>query len=167
MPTDLSSREKFEQSVTRYADSLYRVAYRLTGSEDRAEELVQETFLNAWKGIDSLQDLTKLRGWMFAILRNQYSKSMRREAKVPATNALSMNDVVDTDKVHAESNDQIQLALSRLDEEQRLPILLVTMEDLSVAEAAEILQIPKGTVLSRMHRGKQRLREILNSGILT
>ena len=72
MPADLQSRELFERCISQHADSLYRVAFRLSGRRELAEELVQETYLNAWNGIESLSDVSKMRGWMFAILRNQF-----------------------------------------------------------------------------------------------
>jgi len=125
-------RKLFEACVESCSESMYRVAWRMTGDAGTAEELVQETFSQAWQKIDSLRD-------------------------------SAVESVVDH-RLESGKNEQadiVQRAIEQLNDNQRLPILLVSMEGLSVDEASEILNIPRGTVLSRMHRGRQRLKEII------
>lgn len=151
---------KFEQCVDACADSLYRVAFRMTGNQTLASELVQETYLNAWRNISKLNDTNKMRGWMFAILRNQYSKQVRAETKtVAAPEHLDRVSVIKDQR--KQDVDAVQDALASLDEKHRLPVLLVSMEGLSVNETADILDVPRGTVLSRLYRGRQKLKQIL------
>ena len=163
MPEEVQKRRLFEQCVNRHADSMYRVAFRLTGTADLAGELVQETFLNAWRGLDSLQDPEKMRSWMFSILRNQYRKSMRAVSRARQIAAGSLDTL--TDRAPGELSDEserVQQALNSLDDQHRFPLLLVTMEGLSVDAVAEMLDVPRGTVLSRLHRGREKLRRKLN-----
>lgn len=153
-------RKLFEACVESCSESMYRVAWRMTGDAGTAEELVQETFSQAWQKIDSLRDSTKMRSWLFAILRNQSLKAFRKKRP---TASLAVESVVDH-RLESGKNEQadiVQRAIEQLNDNQRLPILLVSMEGLSVDEASEILNIPRGTVLSRMHRGRQRLKEII------
>ena len=99
---------------------------------------------------------------MFAILRNQFLKSVRKKKPVASPEVESVVDHRSEESELEENVDVVQQAIKQLDEDQRMPILLVSMEGLSVDEASEILQIPRGTVLSRMHRGRQKLKELLN-----
>lgn len=160
---DLSdTRKLFDACVEKCADSMYRVAWRLTGNSGDADDLVQESYVQAWQKIDSLRDPDRMRSWMFAILRNQFLKSVRKKKPMASTEVESVVDHRSDESAAEENVDVVQHAIKQLDEDQRLPILLVSMEGLSVDEASEILQIPRGTVLSRMHRGRQRLKEILS-----
>lgn len=157
-------QQQFEQCIEQCADSLFRVAFRLTSNRTLASELVQETYLNAWKNIHSLKDKTKLRSWVFSILRNQYTKILRAEKKA-ATTHDSLEQFVaneNTSSQRDEAVDRVQSAIGQLDDNHKLPILLVSMEGLSVDEAATILDLPRGTVLSRLHRGRQKLKAILS-----
>ena len=132
----------------------------MTGNESLARELVQDTYLNAWKNLASLSDIQKMRGWMFAILRNQFTKQIRTEArKVPTSDQVERVAAIPAAK--NESHEMLHEALGQLDEKYKLPLLLVAMEQISVEEAAAILDLPRGTVLSRMHRGRQKLKEVL------
>lgn len=155
-----SIQQTYERCVETCADSLYRVAYRLTGDRVLASELVQETYLAAWKNLTSLADSNKMRSWMFAILRNQYSKLIRKESKTAQASELAF-DVPQQTAPSNETVDRVQQAIARLPENHRLPILLVAMEGLSVEEAAGVIGIPKGTVLSRLHRARQKLKAFL------
>jgi RNA polymerase sigma-70 factor (ECF subfamily) len=148
-----------EAAIEAHADSMYRVAFRLTGDRERAEEIVQETFIGAWKGIRGLKEPDKIKSWLFGILRNQFHQSIERKQRILRTEPLQ--DTVASDWNTTDLQEQVQHALAELDEDHRLPILIVSMEGWSIEEAAEMLGIPKGTVLSRLHRGRQRLKEIL------
>ncbi len=163
MPKDSDPRKLFEACVESCADSMYRVAWRLTGNSSAAEDLVQESYSQAWQKIDSLRDHSKMRSWMFAILRNQYLKAIRKKRPVASPEVDLIVDRRCDKTEEYENADIVQRALEELDENQRLPILLVSMEGMSVDEASEILDIPRGTVLSRMHRGRKRLKEIIET----
>jgi len=157
-----NTRQLFEACVETCADSMYRVAWRLTGNSGEAEDLVQETYVQAWQKMDSLREPNRMRSWMFAILRNQYLKSVRKKRPTATDDVENIEDKtapVEQDK--EDPSDVIQKAMMQLEEDQRLPILLVSMEGISVDEASGILGIPRGTVLSRMHRGRKRLKEII------
>ena len=155
------AQRQFEECVECCADSLFRVAYRLTGNRTLASELVQETYLSAWKSIDSLKDPDRIRAWMFSILRNQYTKLLRKEKRhVPTSEHLS--DFSKPDPTNENAVDRVQAALAMLDDNHKLPVLLVSLEGMTVEEAARVLETPRGTVLSRLHRGRQKLKEILS-----
>lgn len=152
-------RRLIESAIEVHADSLYRVAFRLSGNRDQAEEIVQETFIGAWKGIHQLRDRNKIKNWLFGILRHQYYQSIEKTKRLPKLEVINdpvapMNRVLDL-------QEQVQSAIAELEEEHRLPILLISMEGWSTQETAEFLGIAHGTVLSRLHRGRQRLKEKL------
>ena len=153
--------QRFEECVECCADSLFRVAYRLTGNQTLAAELVQETYLNAWKSIGNLKDPDRMRAWMFSIMRNQYTKLLRLEKRsVPTKEHL--NDVSKPEIAENDTADRVQAALARLDDKHKLPVLLVSLEGMTVDEAAAILETPRGTILSRLHRGRQKLKQLLS-----
>ena len=161
MPADSQHQELFESCVDQHADSMYRVAFRLTGDRELASELVQETYLHAWKGLDSLRDKTRMRSWIFGILRNQYTKLLR---KLPKATQLAQPESVQSDPPQAEpeiSRQMVQQAIQQLDDKHKFPILLVSMEGMSAEAAGEILEVPRGTILSRLHRGRQQLKILI------
>jgi RNA polymerase sigma-70 factor (ECF subfamily) len=162
MRNDDHRRRLYEQCVDQHAASLFRVAFRLTSSRDTAEELVQETYLCAWRDISKLNDVSKLRSWMFSILRNQYGKSTRRRGLQQTLTDPMIENLADR---RAASRDeiqgQLQNAINGLGDDFRMPLLLVSMEGLSVDEAAAVLEVPRGTVLSRLHRARRRLKAVL------
>ncbi len=167
MPIDEPLRRLFESAVDEYADSMYRVAYRLTGCRDAAGELVQETYMQAWRNLTTLSDRSKIRGWMFAILRNQFSKQRQRSQRYrPLTEPLASELVRADRQTPTDQQEMVQSAISQLDDDHKLPVLLVSMEQMSVDSAAEVLGIPRGTVLSRLHRARQKLKDILERQIL-
>lgn len=161
MPESNPRRQKFESCVASCADSLYRVAFRLTGRHAIANELVQETYLNAWNGLDNLKDDQRMRSWLFAILRNQWKKLNRNEARNVSTQPIDEEPIGSSPPRKSEWEDELQQAFHRLDEPFRLPLLLVVMEGMKTDEVAAILKIPRGTVLSRVSRAKQKLKQVL------
>ena len=101
-----------------------------------------------------------MRGWLFAILRNQYSKLIRKEARSTQTTE-HLDAVAVFEKPVDQTKEVVQLAIEQLDESHKMPLLLVSMEGMSVEQAAETLGIPRGTVLSRLHRAREKLKQIL------
>ena len=161
MTTPDSTQACFEQCVREHADSLYRTAYRLMGREELASELVQETYCQAWKNLSQLKSPAKMKSWVFTILRFQYTKFLTREKRQHRQSLEVADEPYVSNPAGTVHTDDIQEALKSLDENSRLPLLLVTMEGFSVQEAAKILEIPRGTVLSRIHRAKQKLKQRL------
>jgi len=161
MQTDHKLQQLYEECVLACADSMYRVAFRLTSNSTLANELVQETYLSAWKSLGSLKDRNKMRGWMFAILRNQYTKLIRKESKAAKSTELIENVPAEPQSENNQNVDFVQSAIETLEDKHRLPLLLVSMEGLSVDEASKILDVPRGTVLSRLSRGREKLKTAL------
>ena len=156
-------RLDIRQLVSDHHESVYRYAYRLTGSAADAEDLSQQVFLIAQTKLDQLRDENAARGWLFTILRNCFSKSLRRRQPVPAAN-LEMN----VDEIAEEmpldgpfDEERLQTSLNQLPEEFRLVLRMFYFEDCSYREIADRLGVPIGTVMSRLSRGKGYLRSKL------
>jgi RNA polymerase sigma-70 factor (ECF subfamily) len=159
-------QQEYECWVREWAPGLYRLAVRLCGRRELAEDLLQETFCEAWKFRDKLSDPEKARAWLFQILRNRWSHHLRDSGRrlKPSHNAEALDAAgaqgPDAIALIAES-DFVQRALDQIEEDLKLPFLLVVMEGYSCQEAADLLKIPLGTVLSRLHRARQALRAVL------
>jgi len=151
------------QVVADHHAAVYRYAYRLTGSECEAEDLTQQVFLTVTRKLGQLRNAESARSWLFAILRNAFLKSRRRQRPIPAGNLD-----LDVDQVAAElpedapvSSEQLQRALDRLPQKFRVVLSMFYYEDLSYREIAEHLHVPIGTVMSRLARAKRQLRSTL------
>jgi RNA polymerase sigma-70 factor (ECF subfamily) len=138
----------------------------LSGCAQDAEDLTQQTFLFAQRKYEQLREPEKCRAWLTAILRNAYRKSYRRQA---AGNAVSLEDTAEPagEVLRDQPLDQeeLQAALADLPEEYRSAVILFYLEDLSYKEIATTLEIPIGTVMSRLSRGKEFLRRRLRAEI--
>ena len=179
----LVTKDYFSRCVEENLDALYGVALRLTGARADAEDLVAESVAKAWAAIDSLEDRSRFRPWAFRILRNCYISEFRKKAVRPVETTYDELDVGDGDVTSflmEESDDflrwwaspeqaffknvlaeEIMQAIDRLPESFRVTILLVNVEGLTYDEAAEALGVPKGTVRSRMKRGRTLLQKAL------
>jgi len=165
-PSD--KRQQYERWVEDHSSDLYRFAYRLSGRADLAEDLTQETFFHAWRSIHTLRDPDRARAWLFQILRHRWSHLVRHDARRPNITA-PLHAVADRGDRAADNplqrladRDQLQHALDQLDERYRLPLLMVLAEGMTCREAAEQLDIPLGTVLSRIHRARATLQSCLS-----
>lgn len=154
-------RARYEKLVREYSDDAYRYAYWLCKDSGMAEELVQETFLRAWKAFDSLQDEKAAKGWLFTIIRRENARQYERKR-------LDMVDDVDFGRVEGSkaydtSTEAFVLrrALEQLAEEYREPLILQVIGGYSSAEIAEQLGIKPGAVMSRLFRARQKLRALL------
>jgi RNA polymerase sigma factor (sigma-70 family) len=149
--------------VADHAEVLYRYAYRLTGSVADAEDLVQQTFLVAVGKMDQLRDPAAARGWLFTVLRHAWLKSKRR----PSPRVSSELDVdisllaVELPDRFAIDPEELSSALEELPDEFRLVLVSFYFEDCSYKQIAERLELPIGTVMSRLSRAKQHLRNRL------
>jgi RNA polymerase sigma-70 factor (ECF subfamily) len=171
---DARERAKFEEEVLQLADQVYRVARRLVSSREEAEDLVQETYARAFRSWRSYTPGTNLRAWVFRILTNLNIDRGRREQRAPVTEPLEEGDyflynrleedggAADEERVVERlSQDGIVRALSAVPHDFRDVIVLVDIGDFSYQDAAQILDIPVGTVMSRLHRGRRVLKREL------
>lgn len=156
------SRQPLTALIEEHAEFLYRFAYRLSGSAADAEDLVQQVFLAAHAKYDQLRAPEKARAWLVAILRNALRKNHRRERPIPVTDTGGgMEPVTESELEQLLNAESVQVALSDLPEEFRSTLVLFYFDDLSYKEIAELLDVPIGTVMSRLSRGKAYLRERL------
>lgn len=146
--------EEFERTALPHLRSLLRFARRLTGSSEQAEDLVQETFLLAWRGFGQFQPGTNIRAWLFRILLNAQRGHGRRPS---ALTLIKPPDPVAPEQQRIEVMD----ALDRLPEDQRVALALSVIEGFTGPEVSEILQVPLGTVMSRLSRARQAMRAML------
>ncbi|HET7568702.1 MAG TPA: sigma-70 family RNA polymerase sigma factor [Gaiellaceae bacterium] len=173
-------RVRFEEEALELADQVYRVARHLANSREEAEDLVQETYARAFRSWRSFTPGTNLRAWLLRILTNLNIDRGRRQQRAPQMQALEANDyflydklsesgdgVPDEDRaVERLSQDDIVSALSAVPHDFRDVIVLVDIGDFSYQDAAQILDIPIGTVMSRLHRGRRILkRELAESAL--
>ena len=144
---------------------LYRYAYRLCGSATDAEDLTQETYLQACRKWDQLRDATRAKGWLCAILRNCFLKRLR-DGDQPTTGLGNFESVPapETDsgsELFGIDSEQLQAALRELPEHFRSPLILYYFEEFQYQEIAEQMDVPVGTIMSRLSRGKAYLRQRL------
>jgi RNA polymerase sigma-70 factor (ECF subfamily) len=152
--------QSIQQLVEQHYASLYRFAFRLSGSAADADDLTQEAFCQAQKNLAQLRDGARAKGWLFTILRNAYLhklRALRRERVVPP-GSLPDHPVPMPDPLPEIDSEALQRALAELPEEFRTPLLLFYFEDFSYREIAEQMQVPLGTVMSRLARAKAHLR---------
>ena len=168
------NRVRFEEEVLELSEQVYRVARRLVGTKEEAEDLVQETYARAFRSWRSYTPGTNLRAWLFRILTNLNIDRGRRQQRTPDTqpmeesdyylyNRLEANGVAD-DEAHVVerlSQDSIVTALSSVPHNYRDVVVLVDIGDFSYGDAAQILDVPIGTVMSRLHRGRRILKQKL------
>lgn len=156
------SQEVFTQLVDAYYAALYRFALSLTRSEADACDLTQQTFyVWATKG-QALRDVTKVKSWLFTTLYRDFLRGRRRGERITAMETLPAEEAepvsLTPDAVAALDADLVLAALQDVDEVFRAPLTLFYLEELSYQEIAETLEVPIGTVMSRLSRGKSQLR---------
>ena len=175
----MADKANFERDAMQYAHPLYSAALRMTRNRADAEDLVQETFLKAYRGYGGFQEGTNLRAWLYRILTNTFINRYRQQQRRP--------DEVDLDEVEglylykrvatAETNraarsaedevfealegSDVRQAIDKLPRKYRMPVLMADLEGFSYKEMAGMLDIPIGTVMSRLHRGRRALQKLL------
>jgi RNA polymerase sigma-70 factor, ECF subfamily len=173
-------RVRFEEEALALSDQVFRVARHLAPSRDEAEDLVQETYARAFRSWRSYTPGTNLRAWLLRILTNLNIDRGRRTQRAPQTTALEANDYYLYDKlaesdgeptdedrvVERLSQDDIVSALAAVPHDFRDVIVLVDIGDFSYQDAASILDIPIGTVMSRLHRGRRILKRELAESVM-
>ncbi|MTI30266.1 sigma-70 family RNA polymerase sigma factor [Xanthovirga aplysinae] len=165
----------FDEEFLPHIDSMYNFAYRLTFDEDDAKDLVQETYLKAFRFIDSFQEGTNAKAWLFRILKNSFINDFRKKSKEPSKvdyqevetfyNSDEVDEPITTDlrveTVQDMIGDEVSIALNSLAVDFRTVIILCDLEGFTYEEMAKILDIPIGTVRSRLHRARNLLKEKL------
>jgi len=166
---------RLAQAIEAQLDALYRVALRLSGDPPAAEDLVQETCLRAWRGRPSLHNAANLKAWLFRILRNAWIDAARKANREPVVVQLDSeserfdaesallppSDVTDRDELERCLDDELLSALDELTDEERLAVLYQSMAEMSYQEIAEAMSCPLGSVMSRLHRARAKLRNCL------
>src|SRR6266487_4495455 len=173
LATEARDRVRFEEDALALSDQVYRVARHLVGSREEAEDLMQETYARAFRSWRSFQPGTNLRAWLLRILTNLNIDRGRRQQRAPQSQPLEEGDYFlynkleeagDTPEERVDqrlSQDDAVAALSAVPHDFRDVIVLVDIGDFSYADAAQILDIPIGTVMSRLHRGRRILKKNL------
>lgn len=172
--TDLAAR--FERDALVFLDAMYSAALRMTKNPESAEDLVQETYAKAFSSFHQFTEGTNLRAWLYRILTTTFINMYRKEQRQPliadgeleewqiaeaATHTSDKGKSAEVEALEKLPDSEIRNALQELPEEFRLAIYFVDVEGFSYKEVADILNIPAGTVMSRLHRGRKLLRESL------
>ncbi len=159
----------FEEMATQHLDSLYRTALRLTGRPQDAEDLVQETYLRAWRSLHTYRPGTNPKAWLFRILHNAHIDRFRASSRtVPTVDELEgqdpafvVHETPETLVVSGLMDAEVRQALTEIPEVFRACLVLADLEGFSYQEIADILSIPRGTVMSRLFRGRRAMRRLL------
>jgi len=175
------NRVRFEEEALEHADQVYQVARHLAGSKEEAEELMQETYARAFRSWHSYTPGTNMRAWLLRILTNLNIDRGRRKQRQPATSSLEEGDYSLYDRLEEAagpgSGENEERLLSRLSQSNivgslaELPhdfrdvLVLVDLGEFSYQETAQILSVPIGTVMSRLHRARRLLRQSLASSL--
>ncbi len=180
-PTAVRKREVFDAEAVVHMDAVYRFALRLAGDPDQANDLVQETYLRAWRAWDQYTAGTNAKSWLFTICRNLFLRQIERgkrhrstvEERSPRESTPSGGDIVNplwtaTSQKDPEGSffdsivdDQVIHAIEELPEEYRTAVVMSDVEGLPYADIAEATGVPVGTVKSRLFRGRRQLQQVL------
>jgi RNA polymerase sigma-70 factor (ECF subfamily) len=175
----MAERSAFSEQAMQYAPQLYSAAVRMTRNAADAEDLVQETFLKAYRSFHTFEDGSNLRAWLYRILTNTFINSYRAKQRRPEETEL--DDVEDLylyrriggleaalasrsaedQLMDMFTDDEVKTALELLPDNFRIPVLLADVEGFSYKEIAEIMDTPIGTVMSRLHRGRKAMQREL------
>jgi RNA polymerase sigma-70 factor, ECF subfamily len=173
---DPALKERFERDAVPLLSGMYSSALRMTRNPSDAEDLVQETFLRAYRGFAGFQEGTNLKAWLYRILTNTFINSYRKKQREPKTvpdenvedwylydrlAAQSSEASAEATVLEAMPDEDVKAALDALPEAFRMAVLLADVEGFSYKEIAAILDIPIGTVMSRLHRGRRALEKAL------
>jgi len=180
--SEARERVRFEEEALELADQVYRVARRMVGTREEAEELVQDTYARAFRSWQSFTPGTNMRAWLLRILTNLNTDRGRKLQRTPDLQPLEESDYFLANKLAAVEGEQaldqervveklsqggVVDALAALPHDFRDVVVLVDLGEFSYADAAQILDVPIGTVMSRLHRGRRILKQTLAEESLT
>ena len=175
----MSEKGKFTTDAMQYAPQLFSTALRMTRNRSDAEDLVQETYIKGWRSFHTVQEGTNLRAWLFRIMTNTYINKYNAQKRKGTE--VELDDVeelflykrlgsIDQSQLSSSAEDQmldlftddeVKNALESLPEDFRIPVLLSDVDGFAYKEIAEMLEIPIGTVMSRLHRGRKAMQKML------
>ena len=175
----MNAQEQFTSDAMQYAPQLFSTALRMTRNRSDAEDLVQETYIKGWRSFHTFQEGTNLRAWLFRIMTNTYIN--KYNAKKRKGIEVELDDVeelflykrlgsIDQSQLSSSAEDQmlelftddeVKNALESLPGDFRIPVLLSDVDGFAYKEIAEMLEIPIGTVMSRLHRGRKAMQKML------
>ncbi len=176
----MADQADFADQAMQYAPQLYSTALRMTRNRADAEDLVQETYLKGYRSFHTFTEGTNLRAWLFRILTNTYINTYRaRQRRPDETDLGELEDLylyrrmstlqdptlgrsAEESLMEALPDDEVKQALEDLPDNFRLPVILADVEGFSYKEIAEMLDIPIGTVMSRLHRGRKAMQKALH-----
>jgi RNA polymerase sigma-70 factor, ECF subfamily len=172
------ARKKFEQIAFEHMNSLYSTALRMTRNTMEAEDLVQDTYLRAYRFFDKFEEGTNFKAWVFKILTNTFINKYRKKVRTPQSVQLEKVEFgladedskqepaewggYDEERYQELFDDDVKAALTQLSEEFRIVIILADIEGFSYKEIADMIDRPIGTVMSRLFRGRRILQRILD-----
>lgn len=178
-PPSSDAREAIEDLMTRHGGTIYGLGLRICGSPQAAEDVVQETFLDAYRGWKGFEGRSEVTTWLYTIARRACTRLHRTRAgepskMVPLEELLPGDDDAVADlsrigpfdeRVRREARERVDRALVELPEDFRMALVLVDLAELSIAEAARVLSIPENTVKTRVHRARLKLRKAVEEGL--
>jgi RNA polymerase sigma-70 factor (ECF subfamily) len=164
--------EGFEAAAVPHMDALYDAAYRLAGDQATAQDLTQETYLRALRSFDTFRPGSNCRAWLLRIQYNLFCTQYRRGRRLPlvwldegeadpALDLPSPDPGPEEETVRELDREAVRRAVARLPEDFRMAVVLVDINGLTCAEAAQAMGVPRGTILSRLHRARRRLEAML------
>ena len=176
-PPDQDLTERFERDVLPLLPSLYGAALRMTRNPSEAEDLLQDTALRAYRGFATFEEGTNLKAWLYRILTNSFINTYRKRQREPQTvdgpddvdewflfdrlGGRSAERSAEEDVLERIPDADVKAALELIPENFRIAVLLADVEGFSYREIAEIMDVPIGTVMSRLHRGRKALERAL------
>ncbi|WGV99478.1 sigma-70 family RNA polymerase sigma factor [Vibrio sp. YMD68] len=160
--SDMDKQRKYEALVRAYHRDLFRYGFWLCKDKSIAEDLVQETCLRAWKSLDSLQDEKAAKSWLITILRRENARRFERKQFDLVDIDDYSNDAIVSDDAHHQS-EWVQTLIMKLDVEYREPLFLQVVGGFSGEEIGSILELNKNTVMTRLFRARNQLKEMMES----
>jgi RNA polymerase sigma-70 factor (ECF subfamily) len=172
----VAEQAQFAEDTEQFMGSLYSAALRMTRNPSDAEDLVQETYLKAYRGYGSFRAGTNLKAWLYRILTNTFINSYRAKRRHPEETELEevedfylfrrlggLEAAEEVEEVlESMTDEEVKQAIESLPESFRMAVLLADVEGFSYKEIAEIMDVPIGTVMSRLHRGRRALQKALH-----
>lgn len=156
-----NSQARFERLVNAVSSDLYRYAFMLCRNRAMAEDLVQETFMRAWRFLDSLREESKAKSWLMTTLRREFARQFERYQ--PPFDDVELEQIAGGDGINPEVW-AVRRGLAKLPDKYREVLVLQVIGGYTGAEMAEMLELPRATVNTRLFRARQHLRDILESG---